>query len=172
MDTNVGLSLRLGLTVTTQLKKVLDQSHCFNWVQNPVLQSRWSVVLLFKLLWREQAPGCTANWNWTGVCDMGTCNPCQSDICPSVHWYLMMTVCSLSIFLAQPANIILRQAIVCSTKYQAGSSYVPRNLGASTPQSATIIEGCKMIFTMARQLVTAGPVTDAINVLAWHLSKT
>lgn len=39
MDTNVGLNMGLVLIVTAQLKKVLDQSHCFNWIQNPALQS-------------------------------------------------------------------------------------------------------------------------------------
>lgn len=60
-------------------------------------------------------------------------------------------------------------------QHQAGSSCVSRNLGASTLQSATIIEDTK-IFTMIRwfvtKLVTAGPVTCAINVFTWHLSQT
>lgn len=148
----MGLKLGLVLIVTAQLKKVLDPSHSFSWVQNTILQSGWRAVVLFKLLWREQASGCIASWNQTGVCDIGTHSPCCSGVCLPVHFMfradtsqpqrLPSTAC------LQTRHHPVTGMLLCSTKHQAGSSYP-----TEFRWSHTTNRNYKMIFTMARQFV-------------------
>lgn len=100
------------------LKKVLNQSHHFNWVQNPVLQNQQEELLYSSNYWREnklepvQQTGfglVSVTWELAPPADEVSDLQC-TDI-------LEMTFYSPSTFLTQLHDIILPQAILASTRH-------------------------------------------------------
>lgn len=138
-------------------------------------QSARRAALLFKLLERDQAWACTANWIWVGICDMGTCTSCCArrsagrtfNALTSLTWNFTAPALFWHSFIALSCH---RQPWPAPGTRQD----TPRSPGiqVKTQHNPTKIEDHKTIFTMARQLVmmlvTAGPVTCAISILAWY----
>lgn len=102
------MRLNVGLVwiVTAQLKKVLDQSHHFNWVQNPVLQNHHEELLYSSNYWEDnkleavQQTGSglvSATWRLAASADEVSALQSTSTLrrhftAPAFFWHSLMTL--------------------------------------------------------------------------------